>query len=196
MGLDNLVGINRVGLYKEPKVLQVNAQLAQKGECWTWGERRSEVQVQLSLRVTCCYWSFCFHVVKPLMPTLASLPMLCLCEDPDYNKEPTVIWRHRKASYSLQSPLIGSSRIQLIHQKKMNPIQNRKKTRMHFEIIYNSLIWHCVSLVSCYNGPQSSFSVMKLSQIFQISQIIKIPVVSKEATYSFLCDYRRPITTG
>ena len=118
LGLDNLVGINRAGLYKEPKVLQVHAQLAQKGECWTWGERRSEVQVQLSLRVTCCYWSFCFHVVKPLMPTLASLPMLCLCEDPDYNKEPTVIWRHRKASYSLQSHLTGSSRIQLIHLNK------------------------------------------------------------------------------
>ena len=41
MDLDDLVGINRAGLYKEPKVsvLQVNAQLAQKGESWTWGKR-------------------------------------------------------------------------------------------------------------------------------------------------------------
>ena len=26
---------------------------------------------------------FCFHVVKPLMPILALLPMLCDCENPD-----------------------------------------------------------------------------------------------------------------
>ena len=25
---------------------------------------------------------FCFHVVKPLMPILALLPMLCVCENP------------------------------------------------------------------------------------------------------------------
>ena len=35
------MGINRAWLYKEPKVsvLQANAQLAQKGECWTWNQR-------------------------------------------------------------------------------------------------------------------------------------------------------------
>ena len=27
---------------------------------------------------------FCFHVVKPLMPRLALLPMLCVCEKPAY----------------------------------------------------------------------------------------------------------------
>ena len=37
LDFDDLVGINRAWLYKEPKVsvLQANAQLAQKGECWT-----------------------------------------------------------------------------------------------------------------------------------------------------------------
>ena len=28
------------------------------------------------------YWTFCFHVEKPLMPILAVLPMLCVCENP------------------------------------------------------------------------------------------------------------------
>ena len=39
--MDDLVGINRAWLYKEPKVsvLQENAQLAQKGECWTWNQK-------------------------------------------------------------------------------------------------------------------------------------------------------------
>ena len=27
-----------------------------------------------------CYWIFCFHVVKPLMPRLAWLPTLCIME--------------------------------------------------------------------------------------------------------------------
>ena len=27
---------------------------------------------------------FCFHVVKPLMPILALLPMLCACENREY----------------------------------------------------------------------------------------------------------------
>ena len=31
-----------------------------------------------------CFY-FCFHVVKPLMPILALLPMLCVCENPDCN---------------------------------------------------------------------------------------------------------------
>ena len=41
LDLDHLVGINTAQLYKEPKVsvLQANAQLAQKGECWTWNQR-------------------------------------------------------------------------------------------------------------------------------------------------------------
>ena len=29
----------------------------------------------------------CFHVVKPLMPILALLSMLCVCENPDYTCE-------------------------------------------------------------------------------------------------------------
>ena len=28
------------------------------------------------------YWIFCFYVVKPLMPILALLPMLCVCKNP------------------------------------------------------------------------------------------------------------------
>ena len=41
LGLDNLVTINRVWLYSEPKVsvLQAAAKLVQKGECWTWNQR-------------------------------------------------------------------------------------------------------------------------------------------------------------
>ena len=31
--------------------------------------------------ITFCYWIFCFHVVKPLMPILVSLPMLSVCEN-------------------------------------------------------------------------------------------------------------------
>ena len=39
--LDGLVGISRAWLYKEAKVpvLQANAHLAQKGECWTWNQK-------------------------------------------------------------------------------------------------------------------------------------------------------------
>ena len=37
----DLVRINIVCLYKEPKVsvLQTNAKLVEKGECWTWNQR-------------------------------------------------------------------------------------------------------------------------------------------------------------
>ena len=34
--------------------------------------------------VTFCYQIFCFHIVKPLMAILALLPMLCICEKPDW----------------------------------------------------------------------------------------------------------------
>ena len=39
--LDDLVRINKARLFQEPKisVLQANAKLAQKGECWTWNQR-------------------------------------------------------------------------------------------------------------------------------------------------------------
>ena len=49
-------------LYKEPKVsvLQANAQLVQKGKCWT----SLEARVQYSLGVTFCYWNFLFSRSK------------------------------------------------------------------------------------------------------------------------------------
>ena len=41
LDLDYLVGINRARLYKERKssILQANAKLAKKRECWTWNQR-------------------------------------------------------------------------------------------------------------------------------------------------------------
>ena len=41
LDLDDLVRINEACLYKEPEVsvLQANAKLAKKGECWTWNQR-------------------------------------------------------------------------------------------------------------------------------------------------------------
>ena len=41
LDLDYLVGINRAWLYKERKssILQANAKLAKKRECWTWNQR-------------------------------------------------------------------------------------------------------------------------------------------------------------
>ena len=75
--LDDSVKINRTWLYKEPKVsvLQANVNLVQKGECWTWNQRLWEAQVLFPLRVTFFTGFFCFHVVKPLMPILALLPI-------------------------------------------------------------------------------------------------------------------------
>ena len=42
-------------------ILQANAKLAQKGECWTWNQRSG---VQSSLGVTFCYWNFLFSRSK------------------------------------------------------------------------------------------------------------------------------------
>ena len=52
LNLDDLVGINRVWLYKEPKasVLQVNAHLTQKGEWWTWNQRFATGQGSIPTR--------------------------------------------------------------------------------------------------------------------------------------------------
>ena len=38
------------------------------------------------------YWIFSFHVVKPVMPILALLPMLCVCENSDCS--PTFLKSH------------------------------------------------------------------------------------------------------
>ena len=61
LDLDYLVGFNRAWLHKEPKVsvLQANAQLAQKGDCWTWNQRliRGPGSIQ---GVTLCCWNFLF----------------------------------------------------------------------------------------------------------------------------------------
>ena len=37
-----------------------------------------EAQVLFPLGIRFCYWIFCFHIVKPLMPMLALLPNLCI----------------------------------------------------------------------------------------------------------------------
>ena len=41
LDFDDLVRINRAGIYKEPEVsvLQANVKLVQNGECWTWNQR-------------------------------------------------------------------------------------------------------------------------------------------------------------
>ena len=45
-------------------------------------ESEVQAQVQSSLGVTFCHWIF-VHVVKPLMPILALLPMLRVCDNPE-----------------------------------------------------------------------------------------------------------------
>ena len=59
LDLIDLVGINRVWVYKEPKfsVLQVNAKLVQKGECSTWNQRSRGSTLT---RVTFSHWNFLF----------------------------------------------------------------------------------------------------------------------------------------
>ena len=59
-------------------VLQANTKLVQKGEHWTWNQRSS---CSILTGVTLFY---CFHVVKPLMPLLALLPMLCVYKNYSY----------------------------------------------------------------------------------------------------------------
>ena len=63
LDLDDLVRINRVWLYKEPKVsvLQTNAKLVQKGKCWTWNQRFSG---SILTGVIFCYWNFLFWCNK------------------------------------------------------------------------------------------------------------------------------------
>ena len=51
-------------------VLKANTKLVQKGECWTWNQRS---RGSILTGVAFCYWKFCFHVIKPLMPILAPL---------------------------------------------------------------------------------------------------------------------------
>ena len=63
----------------EPKVsvLQANAQLTQKGECWTWNQRLIRGLGLIPTRSNIFLLDFfCFHVVKPLIPILALLPIL------------------------------------------------------------------------------------------------------------------------
>ena len=69
----------------EPKVSvsQANAQLAQKGECWTWNHRLLEAWDQSSLWVTFCHWIFLLLRGNASDTKLALLPMLCVCEKLD-----------------------------------------------------------------------------------------------------------------
>ena len=52
-------------IYKEPKVsvLQANAQLTQKGECWTWN-LRSEGSILSGSNILSLDFFFGFHVVN------------------------------------------------------------------------------------------------------------------------------------
>ena len=52
------------------------------------------------------------------------------------------------------------------------------------------------SINICVFCQSSFFPLWKLSRIYQIIQVLKIPVVTKEATYRFLHDYLWPIITG
>ena len=78
LDLNDLVRINREWLYKQPKVsvLQANAKLVQKGECWNQRSR--------GLILTGEYYFvigiFCVHIIKPLMPILVLLPILSVCK--------------------------------------------------------------------------------------------------------------------
>ena len=76
--------INTAWLYKEPEVsvLQANAQLSQKGECWTWNQRfmRGPGFIPTGINIL----SLEFFLINPLVPILALLPMLCDCEKPYY----------------------------------------------------------------------------------------------------------------
>ena len=69
---------------KDP--LQVaHARLAQKGECWTWNQGLIRGLGSILTRGNILSLDlFYFHIVKPLMPILALLPMLCLCENPKW----------------------------------------------------------------------------------------------------------------
>ena len=64
-----------IWLYKEPKVsvLQVNAKQVQKGECSK--DFEPEVIGSILTGGNIFHWFFCFHVVNPLMPILALLPI-------------------------------------------------------------------------------------------------------------------------
>ena len=75
--LDDLVGINRAWLYKEPKVsiLQAYAKLVQKGECSTWNQRLWEAWVPFPLWDNILSPDF-FPRSKSLIPILALLPIL------------------------------------------------------------------------------------------------------------------------
>ena len=66
LDLANLARINRAWLGKEPKVsvLQANAKLVQKGECWTWNQKLWMAWVLSSLGVTFCHWIFLFSCGK------------------------------------------------------------------------------------------------------------------------------------
>ena len=73
---DDSVRINRAWLYKDLKVLalQASASVAHQGACWTWNLRAWAL---FPLWVTSCYWIFGFHILKTKMPQLA---FLCICE--------------------------------------------------------------------------------------------------------------------
>ena len=72
LDLDDLVRISRAWLHKEPKVLvlQPNAKLVQKRECWNWNHRSRDSILTGSNIVLLEF----FYVV------LALLAMLCICK--------------------------------------------------------------------------------------------------------------------
>ena len=59
--------------FKDPQVTHAN--LAQKGEHWTWNERFMRGPSSIYTGVTFATDFFCFRLVKPLMPILALLPI-------------------------------------------------------------------------------------------------------------------------
>ena len=71
--------------HKEPKVSvsQANTQLAQKGECWNRNQRFMTGRDFMPTGGNILPLDFFVFVVKPLMPILALLPMLCICENPE-----------------------------------------------------------------------------------------------------------------
>ena len=56
--------------------------MAQRAECQF---EMAEVLVQCSLGQHFVAGYFCFHVVKPVIPILLLLPILCVCEKLEYH---------------------------------------------------------------------------------------------------------------
>ena len=105
------VRINRAWCYKEPKVsvLQANANLVQKGECWTWNQRLWEAKGSVPTGVTFLLHFFLFSRGNTSAANIGIIAILVHFEKTRLNI-PVLLWSPGLCLRMLTYLLQGSHR--------------------------------------------------------------------------------------